>query len=345
MRAEQSFISGVNSPAPSGELQSKVYRSLHLPTVLAGDSKLGGISTTLSSYETMALRGYEIPLILMFATSQYANHEVIARNVDKSTAVVIVPPPPPKPESSSMGRPAHPMLDFTNMMVYYETIDPIMKSAANYLIKSHEARLERLKYLSEKGEKTVWWPFTQHQLAKKTTVIDSAYGDDFFVYKPNSTTVLEAKSGNTPPSAEKSSDTRGDIVPLFDACASWWTQTVGHGNPDIAMAAAKASGRYGHVMFPECIHEPALSLAEKLVNTVGAGWATRVFYSDNGSTATEVALKMALKKTEMQMKQIAGPEFDHKALEVIGVNDGYHGDTIGSMNACNPNVFNDQVNW
>lgn len=54
--------------------------------------------------------------------------------------------------------------------------------------------------------------------------------------------------------------------------------------------------RYGHVLFPENVHEPAVTLSEQLVRGVGEGWAARVFYSDNGSTATEVAIKMAFRK-------------------------------------------------
>ncbi|XP_020087306.1 bifunctional dethiobiotin synthetase/7,8-diamino-pelargonic acid aminotransferase, mitochondrial-like [Ananas comosus] len=57
-----------------------------------------------------------------------------------------------------------------------------------------------------------------------------------------------------------------------------------------------SAARYGHVMFPENVYEPALHCAEVLLGGVGKGWASRTFYSDNGSTAIEIALKMAFRK-------------------------------------------------
>ncbi|CDY71011.1 BnaCnng70850D, partial [Brassica napus] len=53
---------------------------------------------------------------------------------------------------------------------------------------------------------------------------------------------------------------------------------------------------FGHVMFPENVYEPALKCAELLIDGVGKGWASRVYFSDNGSTAIEIALKMAFRK-------------------------------------------------
>jgi dethiobiotin synthetase/adenosylmethionine--8-amino-7-oxononanoate aminotransferase len=129
---------------------------------------------------------------------------------------------------------------------------------------------------------------------------------------------------------------------MFDGCASWWTQGLGHGSIALTQSAAYASGRYGHVMFPECAHEPATKLTDTLLETVGKGWASRVFFSDNGSTAVEVALKMALKASQDRYTHLG--EATGK-VEVIGIDGGYHGDTIGAMNACSPNTYNAQVTW
>jgi dethiobiotin synthetase/adenosylmethionine--8-amino-7-oxononanoate aminotransferase len=91
------------------------------------------------------------------------------------------------------------------------------------------------------------------------------------------------------------------------------------------MAAAEAAGRYGHVLFPSGTHAPALELAEKLLDTVGKGWAERVFYSDNGSTGMEVALKMALRSSGRRYgwEGVVGEN-----VGVIGLKGGYHGDTV-----------------
>jgi dethiobiotin synthetase/adenosylmethionine--8-amino-7-oxononanoate aminotransferase len=91
------------------------------------------------------------------------------------------------------------------------------------------------------------------------------------------------------------------------------------------MAAAQAAGRYGHVLFPSGTHKPALDLAEKLLETVGRDWASRVFYSDNGSTGIEVGLKMALRASGRRYGW--GGEIGGE-VGVIGLRGGYHGDTV-----------------
>ena len=79
------------------------------------------------------------------------------------------------------------------------------------------------------------------------------------------------------------------------------------------------------MLFPSGTHEPALELAEKLKETVGQGWADRVFFSDNGSTGIEVALKMALRATGRRYGWEGEVGSD---VGVIGLRGGYHGDTV-----------------
>eukprot|EP00842_Homolaphlyctis_polyrhiza_P006664 jgi/Hompol1/699/HPOL_005386-RA len=304
---------GVHSPAMSGSLQSDVYRPFRLPSLLVGDSKLGGISTTLSSYEALRLRGYDVPCIVMFENRRYDNDDIIRRNVDSQTRVFTISEPPPKPSA----QPNKSVLDLTNMLVFYESIQPVSQQIAQHLLDSHVDRVRQLNSMPLKGQSTLWWPFTQHSTVSSPTVIDSAFGDDFTVFDPASQT----------------------SAAMFDACGSWWTQGVGHGSVELAKAAANAAGRYGHVIFPEVVHEPALNLADRLLQTAGINWASRVFFSDDGSTAIEVALKMAFKKT------VTSRKLEKPKLEVIGVHGSYHGDTIGAMDISNPNTYNEQVNW
>lgn len=127
---------------------------------------------------------------------------------------------------------------------------------------------------------------------------------------------------------------------MFDGSASWWTQGLGHGNPALSLAAAYAAGRYGHVMFAEAVHEPALALAEMLITGMGNKRLKRVFYSDNGSTGVEVGVKMALGAARARYGW-AGEE----KVGVIGLKGSYHGDTIGAMDCSEPGVFNEKVEW
>lgn len=124
---------------------------------------------------------------------------------------------------------------------------------------------------------------------------------------------------------------------MMDACASWWTQGVGHGNPYMSLALAEAAGRYGHVMFPSNLHPPAVQLTRYLLERgPGVGWADRVFFSDDGSTGMEIAIKMALRLNQARH----GVKFDTENLVVLAQNDCYHGDTLGTMDTSNPSVFN-----
>ena len=70
---------------------------------------------------------------------------------------------------------------------------------------------------------------------------------------------------------------------------------MGHGESSMSLAAAAAAGRYGHVIFPDVVHAPAVQLSQKLIDGPGSGWASRVFFTDDGSTAMEVAIKMGMK--------------------------------------------------
>eukprot|EP00898_Chlorokybus_atmophyticus_P000065 jgi/Chlat1/1059/Chrsp110S08633 len=199
-----------------------------------------------------------------------------------------------------------------------------MSQLLTALLEFHTQRIHRLNTAGPDASQKIWWPFTQHQQVptSKVTVIDSRHGDNFSVLQ---NTHLDDGSKST------------ELAPLYDACASWWTQGVGANlQTDMARAVAYATGRYGHVMFPENVHEPALELTELLLEGPGRGWAHRVFFSDNGSTAIEVALKMAFRKysTDHGVREM------ETELLVLALSGSYHGDTLGAMDAQAPSPYN-----
>lgn len=317
---------GVHSPTLSGTTQADCYRSLFLPTILIGDGKLGGISTTIASYEALLLRGYIVDAVLLFHDDYYRNSEYLQLYfAERGVRVSAVPRPPPLLSDSAA--------NFLETEKYYNSIVPssndqnanAVGDIVDYLDRCHTERLEELVSMPRRTLDTVWWPFVQHGLVKgehDVTVIDSAHLDFFNIHR-----VSPAGSGLPAPSDHGLSM----LSPEFDGSASWWTQTVGHANPWLTLAAARASGRYGHVMFPQATHLPALKLAEKLVKDgPGRGWAARAFFSDNGSTGMEVALKMALRAFNVRRGTVGGKE----VLGVLGLKGSYHGDTIGAMDAC-----------
>ena len=151
--------------------------------------------------------------------------------------------------------------------------------------------------LQQKDKRFLWHPYTQmHDYAERDLLlIDRAHGVRLFD--------IQGKS-------------------YFDTISSWWCIVHGHCHPTMVEAVRGQLGRLDQVLLAGIGHEPAILLAEKLVQLAPPG-LTRVFFSDNGSTACEIAIKMSL-----QYWQQAGQP---QRRELIGVERGYHGDTIGTM--------------
>ncbi|CAM9501524.1 unnamed protein product [Laminaria digitata] len=186
--------------------------------------------------------------------------------------------------------------------------------------------------MEARGRKALWWPFTQHDdLADgKVNLIDSAYGDYYC-----KATVEKEEAGEG-----EGGEPRVSHRALVDACASWWTQGAGHGNPGMALAIAEAAGRYGHCLrFPSLARARLMRVAERLVNGPGRGWASRVFYTDNGSTATEVAIKMGFRRFLKDRFGSSEPPAGTR-ITIVAQEGCYHGDTLGAMNVAVPSVFN-----
>lgn len=137
----------------------------------------------------------------------------------------------------------------------------------------------------------------------------------------------------TAPSPEKVARTEAckifleDGRELIDGISSWWSACHGYNHPHIVAAMEKQLRTMPHVMLGGLVHEPALRLAKRLVDITPEG-LTRVFFSDSGSTAVEVALKMALQYWRQKHK----PHKD-RFLCFTG---GYHGDTLGAMSVSDP---------
>lgn len=369
---------GVHSPTLSGLSQADAYRPFRLPAILIGDSRLGGISTTLTSYEALLIRGYSVEAVLLFHDAYYKNHEYLAdyfsRNA-KDTLVQTVPRPPPRPADDPDGR-----RDQAAMEAYYVSIcdsprllrdsvpfsqrttdSGVVPGVLAHIVRRHNERILNIASMPERTLASVWWPFVQHantpgaqEKHKGVTVIDSAFEDFLQASGPGSpsaaiTAIPTCEHGARPPNDH---DYRS--APLlsqqFDGSASWWTQALGHAHPQLTLAAAHAAGRYGHVIFPLATHEPALALAERLLSEggPGEGWANKVFFSDDGSTGMEVALKMAMRASALRYPApppTPSMTTKKRELHILGISGSYHGDTIGAMDASEGGVYNSTVEW
>lgn len=114
---------------------------------------------------------------------------------------------------------------------------------------------------------------------------------------------------------------------LIDGTASWWSVIHGYNRPELNAAIEQQLGKMAHVMLGGLTHEPVARLAQLLTEITPAG-LNKVFFSDSGSVAVEVAMKMAL--------QFWFSQGQHQKTQFLALRSGYHGDTFAAMSVCDP---------
>ena len=140
----------------------------------------------------------------------------------------------------------------------------------------------------------------------------------------------QMKTANPPLAAVRTQDTRitlADGTQLVDGIASWWTACHGYNHPHIRETVQRQLETLPHVMLGGLVHEQALTLAKRLCDLLPEN-LTRVFFSDSGSVAVEVAMKMAVQY--WLNKGVRG------RTKMLAFKGGYHGDTIATMAVCDP---------
>jgi adenosylmethionine-8-amino-7-oxononanoate aminotransferase len=146
----------------------------------------------------------------------------------------------------------------------------------------------------------VWHPYSSLPSSKPNLLVHSAEG-----------TKLHLENGQT----------------LIDGMSSWWTAIHGYNHPVLNQAASEQLERVSHVMFGGLTHRPAVELAQRLVNLTPSE-LHKVFFSDSGSVAIEVAMKMAL--------QYWVTKGENRRCKFLTLRRGYHGDTLHAMSVCDP---------
>ncbi len=155
-------------------------------------------------------------------------------------------------------------------------------------------------YMLEYDREHILHPYTPSNLSSNITFVKSANG----VY-------LELEDGKK----------------IIDAMSSWWSVIHGYNVESLNNAAIEQITKVSHVMFGGITHEPAIRLAQKLIEITDKH-LERVFFSDSGSVAVEVALKMAFQYWNSQGKS--------QKNKILAFSKGYHGDTFGAMSVCDP---------
>ncbi len=148
--------------------------------------------------------------------------------------------------------------------------------------------------LSERDNAVNWHPYTQMKTAND--IIPIVKGEGIYLF-----------------------DEKGNKY--IDAVSSWWVTLHGHAHPYIAQRVSEQLNTLEQVIFAGFTHEPAIHLSENLLELLPEN-QKKVFYSDNGSTAVEVALKMCIQYAHNQ---------NHKKTKILALNNAYHGDTFGAM--------------
>ncbi|WP_418264610.1 adenosylmethionine--8-amino-7-oxononanoate transaminase [Flavobacterium faecale] len=156
--------------------------------------------------------------------------------------------------------------------------------------------------LAERNQKHNWHPYTQHKTAQRPIAIVKGEG-----------ALLWDEDGKE----------------YIDAIASWWVNPYGHSNPVIAEAIYKQLTTLEHVLFGGFTHEPAVELSEKLMAILPSN-QNKLFYSDNGSTSVEIAIKVSMQYFFNQ---------GIKKTKIIAFEDAFHGDTFGAMAASGISFF------
>lgn len=159
--------------------------------------------------------------------------------------------------------------------------------------------------LVQRDEKVIWHPYTQMKNALPH--IPVVRGEGVYLFDENGKKYI-------------------------DAVSSWWVNIHGHAHPHIAAMVSAQLNTLEHVIFAGFTHEPAVQLAERLLPLL-PGEQEKVFYTDNGSTAVEVALKMCLQYWVNTTKQAR--------TRIIAFKDAYHGDTFGAMSVSGRSIFTD----
>lgn len=118
----------------------------------------------------------------------------------------------------------------------------------------------------------------------------------------------------------------------IDAVSSWWVNLFGHANERISAALAEQAGRLEHVIFANFTHEPAVLLAEKLVEFTPEG-LSKAFFADNGSSAVEIALKMSFQYHKQKNKP--------NKTRFLALNNAYHGETLGALSVGGVGLYNE----
>jgi adenosylmethionine-8-amino-7-oxononanoate aminotransferase len=299
---------GALVPIAPGQDMAALMARLGLPVIVAAHSGLGTINHTRLTLEALAARGVEVAGVALLGEPNAANRRDIERLGGVPVILELPRLDPLTRESLAAFVPALKLPGRTALAGSGEGADAGSATTAGGRspdgaiptaspggpgIAPHSPDSPPDVVAMDRAH--VWHPFTQAAAAPAPVQIVRGRGAK-----------LHTAEGRE----------------LLDLVSSWWVNPHGHAHPAIASAIARQAARLEQVIFADFTHEPAARLAHELARLLPGG-LTRVFYSDNGSTAVEAAVKMAHQYWRNQGR----PE----RARFAAFNGGYHGDTAGAM--------------
>jgi adenosylmethionine-8-amino-7-oxononanoate aminotransferase len=298
------------SPLNEAELQIELIRRYEALSVLVSSSAVGAIGRTLQCLRALRDESIEPAVIALLGSVDPFAEDQIARY---SSLPVVSLTPPVKWDEAGIQESAKQQQDQLKR-VAKELAEVAPGSARDSSTPNLSPRLRELRYghetsfpsfsdLLTNDRQLIWHPYTSlHEPDLPLPVISAK--DEFLLL--------------------------ADGRQVIDGISSWWTILHGHCHPSLVSALSEAARSIDHVHFAGVTHPWAVELAELLL--VSAPWQDgRVFYSDNGSTSVEVALKMAYQFWQHR-------DEPQRAL-FIGFENGYHGDTFGAMSVGRDPLF------
>lgn len=287
-----------------------VFKSLRDSFVIAEGA--GGIEVPLSAEWRMSriIRAINFPVVIVASTRLGTiNHTLLTVEKAKSLGLNVLGVVLNGPEDPGLQEVLE--REGVNILFHLPIVEPAVDNPVEsvsrifkkfsdsvFALKDKaDAHFEKSR-ISYKDTEYVWHPFTQHATENNFPVISTGTGS-----------MLKFENGDE----------------ALDAISSWWVNLHGHGHTEIAAAITRQASRLEHAVFAGYTHAPAVNLAESLVTEAQKinEDIQKCFFSDNGSTAVEVALKMAY-----QFHQQKG---DMNRSRFLALSGAYHGDTLGAM--------------
>ncbi len=296
---------GLRVPLNEDEDMLDLMSMLDLPVLLAGGNYLGGLNHILLSVEALRHHGLHLAGIALTPAADPAmncpgvdvsglladNARILQKKLERMGC-----------DAPVVDLPRLEKLDWSGWERLTELLRPIALQVGQCWSENGQdaSGLLEEERLMQRDRKTVWHPYASATDVPPLNAVSRTFANRIVL---------------------------ADGKDLIDGMSSWWAAIHGYNHPRLLDALHSQAGRMPHVMFGGLTQEPAVGLAERLLELMPAG-LERIFFADSGSVAVEVALKMAL-----QYQQSRG---EIQRTRFLAPRGGYHGDTIGAMSVCDP---------